>query len=32
VIGSYEGKLAELQRSWGHGDMNRVKLRDLPGK
>jgi hypothetical protein len=32
VIGSYEGKLAELQRRWGNGDMNRVKLRDLPGK
>ncbi|MBD3868353.1 MAG: YkgJ family cysteine cluster protein [Acidobacteria bacterium] len=31
TIGTYEGKLAELQRRWGGGDMLRVKLRDLPG-
>ena len=29
VIGTYEGKLAELQRRWGGGDMKRVRLREL---
>ena len=28
---TYEGRLAELQRRFGQGDMKRVKLRDLPG-